>query len=178
MAINGFEVMLSGGHPNSLGNTVDIVEQVLNDHTLLRELLDCYGSPDPVVRLRVSSALKRLSQAHPEWLVPHLDELLGPVADIDQASTKWTLAILFEALKPHMTVGQSSTALDTVKRNLDQSDDWIVQNTTMQVIAGWAEDDPALREWLHPRLVSLSSSSRKSVSARARRLLLEATHRR
>jgi hypothetical protein len=171
VAINGIEVSLTGGHPNSLGNTVAVVEEVLGDPPRLRELLDCYGSPDPVVRLRVSSALKRLSQHQPQWLVPHLDELLGTVAEIDQASTQWTLAILFERLEPWMTGHQRVAALDIMKRNLDNSDDWIVQNTTMQVVAGWSRDDADLTEWLRQRLERLSESPRKSVAARARRLL-------
>ncbi|MGL4339249.1 MAG: hypothetical protein ACRCSP_02320, partial [Rhodoglobus sp.] len=58
-----------------------------------------------------------------------------------------------------------------MKRNLDSSDDWIVQNTTMQVLAGWAAVDDDLAQWLRPRLLRLASSPRKSVSARASKLL-------
>ena len=170
---NDFEIALSGGHPNSLGNTEAVVEKIIGDETLLRELMECYRSLDPVVRLRVSSVLKRISQRRPEWLVPYIDELLGPVAAIDQASTQWTLAILFKRLMHRMTLAQSAAAIAIVQRNLDESNDWIVQNTTMQVMAGWAGGDPSLAAWLHPRLDRLSSSPRKSVSNRARKLMQE-----
>jgi hypothetical protein len=62
-----FEAMLAGGHPNSLGRTVEVVDLVLADRDRLAELFQCYFSADEVVRLRVSSAMKRVTIAHPEW---------------------------------------------------------------------------------------------------------------
>ena len=58
-----FEHMLSGGHPNSLGNTVEVVEIVLSDRFLLENLYNCYLSQDEVVRLRTSNAMKRICQS-------------------------------------------------------------------------------------------------------------------
>lgn len=171
MPINEFETALSGGHPNSLGNTVAVTDQVLGSPSRLRDLLDCYRSEDAVVRLRVSSCLKRVSGAHPEWLVPYLDELLGPVAAIDQASTQWTLAILIDRLDPWMTARQRGIGQDIMTRNLLQSEDWIVQNTTMNVIAGRLGTDERLRDQVLPRIRELSASHRTSVSARARAVL-------
>ena len=169
--LNNIEVELSGGHPNSLGNTIAIVERILDDPALLDNLIDCYGSDDAVVRLRVSSALKRISGAHPQWLMPYLDRMLTTIASIDQASTQWTLAIVFDRLRGFMSAAESDAALTVMKRNLDTSDDWIVQNTTMQVLAEWARSDVSLGNWLAPRLLRLAASPRKSVAGRARKLL-------
>ncbi len=63
-----FEDTLTGGHHNSLGNTVAVAEQVNADRSLLPELIATYASDDEVVRLRVSSALKRVAWEHPEWI--------------------------------------------------------------------------------------------------------------
>ncbi len=169
--MNSIEADLTGGHPNSLGNTVAVVDRVLETPALLAELIGCYRSHDAVVRLRVSSALKRISAERPQWLVPWLDHLLGEVAAIDQASTQWTLAILFDRLQASMTPSQRRRALDVMKRNLDVTDDWIVQNTTMQVLFEWSDDDAALTSWLMPRLQEFTRSPRKSVAGRARKLL-------
>ena len=56
------EERLTGGHPNSLGETVSVAEDVLQDSSrqLFNELCRTYSSDDEVVRLRVSSALKRI----------------------------------------------------------------------------------------------------------------------
>ena len=61
--------------------------------------------------------------------------------------------------------------LTVMKRNLNVRDDWIVQNTTMQVLAKWARADVPLRNWLAPRSLRLAARPRKSVAGRARKLL-------
>ena len=75
--INSFEQELSGGHPNSLGNTVAIVEQVLNDESKFDDLYQCYFSGDEVVKLRVSNAMKRIAKANIHLLIPYIDKFLN-----------------------------------------------------------------------------------------------------
>ena len=65
-----FETMLSGGHPNSLGNTLEVVDIILNDEESLDYLFECYSSNDATVRLRVSNAFKRIFRQKPNWLPP------------------------------------------------------------------------------------------------------------
>lgn len=79
--------MLSGGLPNSLGRTLEVVEAVLADRSRLRDLYGCYFSTDEVVRLRVSSAMKRVTIEHPDWTMEFIDGLQSKVAAIDQPST-------------------------------------------------------------------------------------------
>ena len=38
--------MLKGGHPNSLGRTLEVVEIIINDREKLSELFNCYLSDD------------------------------------------------------------------------------------------------------------------------------------
>ena len=83
-----FEQMLSGRHPNSLGNTVEVVEIVLSDRALLEKLYNCYFGQDEVVRLRTSNAMKRICQSQPQWLIPYLNRFLTEVSQIQQASAQ------------------------------------------------------------------------------------------
>lgn len=166
-----FETMLTGGHPNSLGRTVDVVDLVLADRKKLADLYLCYFSKDEVVRLRVSSAMKRVTTAHPEWTMEYMDRLQSEVAAIDQASNQWTLAILFDLTKPHLSRAQEERALAIMKSNLENHDDWIVLNTTMQVLFDWSSEDETLRAWLKPQFERLILDTRKSVSSRAQKLL-------
>lgn len=164
-----FEEMLSGGHPNSLGRTVDVVERVLSDPGRFAELFACYQSDDSVVRLRTSSALKRVEAARHELLVPYIDRLIDEIGGLDQASAQWTLAHLFRRLLDDMTAGQQERAVAIVKRNLAVHDDWIVLDTSVETLAAWAEHDAARRLWLEPHLERLSADTRKSVAGRARK---------
>ena len=167
MSDESFEEMLTGGHPNSLGRTVEVVEMVLADPARLADLYACYGSDDAVVRMRVSNGIKRISRVQPELLVPYIDRLLTEIAALDQASAQWTLADLFETLAPMMSGAQRSQAEAVLKRNLANHNDWIVLNQTMKTLGAWAKDDPDLLHWLVPHLERLSGDGRKSVAKTA-----------
>ncbi|HEV7227812.1 hypothetical protein [Brevundimonas sp.] len=168
--MDDFRVMLSGGRPNSLGRTVEVVEAVLADRARLGELLDCYGSDDPLVRLRASNALKRVEAQRHDWLAPVIDRLLSEVGALDQASAQWTLAQLFGRLAADMDGDQRRAAEALLRRNLVESDDWIVLNTTIDTLAVWARTDADLRDWLRPHLQRLSRDGRKSLASRASKL--------
>lgn len=166
-----FEQMLTGGHPNSLGNTIEVVNLILGDRSRFDELYQCYFSNDEVVRLRVSNAMKRICREHPDWLVPYLDKFLDTISQINQASTRWTLAQLFLWLEAEMTAEQKQKAIAVMQKNLDTSDDWIVQNSTIETLGLWAKTDDTLKAWLLPRLENFAASSRKSVANRAKKML-------
>jgi len=166
-----FEAMLAGGHPNSLGRTIEVVDLVLANRGRFAELFQCYTSADEVVRLRVSSAMKRVTIAHPDWTMDFMDRLQDEVAGIDQASTRWTLALLFDLTRDRLSAQQRARAVEIMQDNLDTHDDWIVLNTSMKILGAWAEDDDELRRWLAPHAQRLAADSRKSVASTARKLL-------
>jgi hypothetical protein len=166
-----FETMLKGGHPNSLGRTLEVVEAVLNDPNRLPDLLACYNSSDEVVRLRTSNALKRVTIEHPEWVAPFLDHLLLEVSTINQASTQWTLAILFGKLVKFMNATQKAQAQAIMQQQVLAHMDWIVLNNAMETLGTWAKTDTDLKKWLEPQLERHSADPRKSVSGRAKKLL-------
>jgi len=168
--MQNFENRLKGGHPNSLGNTVEIVEEVLATPTHFDEFFNCYFSDDEVVRLRVSNGMKRIAKANKKLLEPYLDRFLTEIAAIDQASTQWTLAQLFLMLEKSLSDTQLNQAKSLLKNNLANHHDWIVLNTTMDTLAKWAKKDPELKTWVAPHLARLQKDSRKSVANKAKKL--------
>jgi hypothetical protein len=165
--MESFESMLTGGHPNSLGRTVEVVDLVIANQAKLRELVDCYNSDDEVVRLRVSSAIKRVEVERHEWLLPYLDELINDVGQLDQASAQWTLAQLFQRYANELTPDQHQRSLERMKRNLETHADWIVLINTMDTLSEWAATDDKLKLWLEPHISRLTNDPRKSVAGRA-----------
>lgn len=166
-----FEAMLTGGHPNSLGRTIEVVDTVFANPERLEDLYQCYFSQDEVVRLRTSNGIKRVCREQPEWLVPYIDRLTDEISKIDQASTQWTLANLFDLLEKHLSAEQKAKAQAIMQRNLANHTDWIVLNNSMQVLADWSKNDSDLTQWLLPHLERLSGDGRKSVAKRATKLL-------
>ena len=173
---SSFEERLKGGHPNSLGNTVEIVEEVLTNPVLFEQLFNCYLSEDEVVRLRVSNAMKRICKADKALLIPYIDRLIHEISRIDQASTQWTLASLFHDLKKEMTSDQKTQALEIMKHNLETHHDWIVLNTTMQTLSTWDQNDQMLRAFMIRCLKKIVQDERKSVHKKATTLLRNLEH--
>jgi len=169
--MRNFEERLKGGHPNSLGNTVEIVDEVLQENNLFSELFQCYFSTDEVVRLRTSNAMKRLCKEKKELLIPFLDRFINEISKIDQASTQWTLAQIFELLDKEMSSQQIEGAKKILQHNLNHHNDWIVLNTTMDTLGKWSKKDAILHKWILPYLERLSFDARKSVSRRAKKIL-------
>ena len=166
-----FEELLAGGHPNSLGKTVEVVEIVLASPDRFDELFSCYESSDEVVRLRTSSAMKRVEAESHDLLVPYVDRFIEEVGELDQDSAQWTLAQLFLKLEDDLSTAQRQKAVAIMKRNLQDRDDWIVLNATIETLARWASTDAELSSWLRPHLVRLANDERKSVAGRAMKKL-------
>jgi len=168
-----FIAMLTGGHPNSLGRTQEVVDLVLGDPARLDALFASMGSADPVVRMRVGDALEKVCRERPEWLVPRVERVLGELAAVDQPSVQWHVAQILDHVRGAVGPDPARRATDVLRRNLEHSTDWIVLNVTMDVLAGWAREDPALAAWLRPRLERLTGDPRRSVARRAAARLAE-----
>lgn len=168
---NEFEERLKGGHPNSLGNTVEVVEEVLSDKNRFDELFNCYYSDDEIVRLRTSSAMKRICLADQSILLPYLDKIIYDISKINQASTQWTLAILFELLEKKMSSKQILRAKEIMKNNIENHNDWIVLIQSMNTLVLWSKNDQELQKWIIPQLERLKEDKRKSVSNKAKKFL-------
>ncbi|MDE0470303.1 MAG: hypothetical protein OXH57_00025 [Ekhidna sp.] len=169
--MQNFEERLKVGHPNSLGNTVEIVDEVLAENGCFDELFNCYFSHDEVVRLRTSNAMKRICKAKKLLLIPYINQFLIDVARIDQSSTQWTLSQLFGMLENDMNDEQIAQAKKIMKNNLANHNDWIVLSQTMDTLTKWATRDSELGDWIMPYLERLITDERKSVSGRAKKML-------
>lgn len=166
-----FRAMLTGGHPNSLGRTLEVVETVLSHPDRMEELYQCYFSDDEIVRLRTSSSVKRVFHKHPEWFVEYADRLLDEISQIDQPSTKWTLAQLWLEHRARLTEGQQLRAKENLVKTLLEEDDWIALNMSMKTLERYAKNDPKLIARIADRTREIAHDERKSVSKGAMKLL-------
>ncbi|MCB0857396.1 MAG: hypothetical protein KDB57_04645 [Solirubrobacterales bacterium] len=166
-----FAEMLTGGHPNSLGRTEQVVGIVVDDRNRLDELFACLDSPDELVRMRAGDGLEKVCRERQEWFVPWADRFLAEFGRIDQPSVKWHTAQILDHLRADLTDQQRQQANDLLIHYLDESDDWIVLNTSAGILTRWAGPDPKLARSLRPRLERLTNDRRKSVARRATKSL-------
>lgn len=167
----GFQSLLSGGDPRSLGRVDEVITTVLDDPGSCRELVDCLYGEDEIVRMRAADGLEKVAATQPGIVEPFLPELLGPVARIDQPSVKWHLAQIFAEVELGEADRRRATAL--VEGYLEDSRDWIVITCSMTTLTGFAASDAELRERLVPVLRLHLDSDRKAIAKRASKMLAE-----
>ena len=166
-----FEIMLSGGHANSLGRTLEVVDIVLNHTDTLDHLFECYSSSDATVRLRVSNAFKRIFRLNPNWFPGYVDKFQSLIPTLQQPSAEWTLAQLHTEFSDLLTEEQITSAINISKEQLKNSRDWIVIIQTMNFLEKMAKEDEVLRYWLLTKLDLISKDKRKAVSKKAAEIL-------
>ena len=168
---NDFENMLGGGHPNSLGRTVEVVEIILNNKEKMSELFECYSSDDETVRLRVSSAFKRIFRQNRHWFIEYIDRFQQLIPTLKQPSAEWTLAQLHLEMEDLLSEEQIRNAIEITKLQLIESEDWIVIIQSLNFLQHIAKKDDLLKNWLIDRLTVIAKDKRKSVKKRAKTIL-------
>jgi hypothetical protein len=166
-----YQTLLSGGHPNSLGNTLQVVNEVLANQNNLQKLYNTYFSKDEVVRLRVSNAFKQVCLVQPSWVYKFCDNLINQIFPLNQASVQWTMPILFRLMSDLLTKSQQDLATSHFKHNLQNHTDWIVINTTMETLFEWSKTNKDLATWLKPVLETYMLDTHKSIASRAKKYL-------
>ncbi len=166
-----FEQMLTGGHPNSLGLTPDVVEIVLCDHNRLEELFECLGSDDEVVRMRAGDALEKVCRERSNWFEPYVNQLLTEVAAIDQPSVQWHLAQMLQHVD--LDSPQRRRAVSWLWRTFDRTNDWIVISEVLTALVFFSRTSPSVRRRLPDALRETQQDPRKAVARRATKLLGE-----
>ena len=172
-----FERFLTGGHRNSLGRTVEIVEAIEGASVSLQAqwieaLFACYHSSDELVRLRTSNAMKRLIRAQPTRFDGFAERYLDFVAHIDQDSCRWTTAQLFGEQLARCDEGQIARASEHFFTYLGTNDDWIVVNACIKTLSNMALGRIHIEARLRPMLENYTSDRRKSVANAARKGLI------
>lgn len=138
---------------------------MLADRTRLEELFACLRLEDQVLRMRAGDALEKVCRQRPEWLAPEAERILHDVGAVDQPSVQWHVAQILGHVKAWLSADQAVRATRLLQHNLVTSGDWIVLNTTMDVLTAWARGDPALAAWLAPHLERPACAGRRWPSA-------------
>ena len=171
MVTTPFHDLLSGGDPRTLRNVDLVIETVLANPTLVADLVASVQDDDEVVRMRAGDALEKVCRAQPEFVQPHVQTLLGPIAAIDQSSVRWHVAQMLGVLQ--LEEDERQRALAALRDNLDNSNDWIVLNCTLDTLATLARNDPKLIPELRGYLRRFQTSTHRSVVSQSTRLLKE-----
>jgi len=93
---------LKGGDLRSIGRVEEVVQDILNNPALFREVFDGMLSEDPRVRMRSADALEKVSSRHPKYLQPFKSRLICEISQIEQQEVRWHVAQMFSYLEVSM----------------------------------------------------------------------------
>jgi hypothetical protein len=174
---NPFVAKLSGGTRTSLGRTNAVVAEVLAAPKTFPALLACLAEADdevedspsnPILLMRASDAMEKISRQRPEWLAPHKLDFLGLAGGTDQIEVRWHMAQILPRLP--LTPRERIVAIDILFDYLkDRSS--IVKTHAMQGLADFAARDPKLKSKILPLLAELTEIGTAAMRARGRKLL-------
>ena len=158
---------LRGGDRRSIGQADQVVQEVLDDPTLLPAIVAGMSSDDPLVRMRAADVAEKVTAARPELLQAHKDPILA-AAEIDQQEVRWHVAQMLPRLK--LCEAERARAVEILLAYL-QDKSRIVKTFSMQALADLAEQDAALRPQVIEWIQGLVHTGSPAMQSRGRKLL-------
>ena len=159
---------LEGGDRCSLGNSDQVVEEVLIDPSLFEPLFYGMLSDGPVVRMRSADAIEKITAQHPEHLQPYKEKLIKQVARIDQQEVRWHVAQMLPRLD--LDREERATAVKILLGYLDDESK-IVKTFSLQALADFAERNASLRDQVIELLEESTRTGSPAVRSRGQKLL-------
>jgi hypothetical protein len=129
---------LQGGDLRSKGRSDEVVKEVFDNPRLFGLVVDGMIYDDPVVRMRASDALEKITKKRPEFLAPHKSRLIIMVSQIDQQEVRWHMALILPRLQ--LTEQEREKVFEILLSYLEDKSK-IVKTFAMQGLADIAEQD-------------------------------------
>lgn len=165
-----YEERLEGGKAFSLGNTVEIVNEVIEKPNAFSDYLTLFSSENSQVVMRASNGLKRIFEDGTLSFEQHKENVIELLKDSPHDSARWTLVQLLKKYKNSLDEQELEEAFSIARRFTLESEEWITLAQSMDLLvklkSHLGED-----EELVSRAVQLSGDDRKTVSKKAKNLL-------
>ncbi len=164
-----FSRWLSGGDLRSDGRAPEIAEIVLQDRSLLEDLLGCLDSDDAVVRGRAADAVERVARLNPGWLLGEMPRLLSLARSDPVPMVRWHMAMILGYLAVYP---EWADALAEVLLELLQDDSVFVRSWAIVsacILARWYperadEITDQITHLQHDKSIAVRSKVRKALS--------------
>jgi hypothetical protein len=140
---------LRGDDLRSIGKADEVVQDILNDPSLFKEVFEGMLNKDPVIRMRSADAIEKVSVKHPEYLQPFKSKLINQIPKIEQQEVRWHVAQMFSYIKTNKT--ERGKIIKILLSYIETDESKIVKTFSMQTLADLAEKD----EQIKPKIINL-----------------------
>lgn len=159
---------LSGGDRRSMGDSLEVAADVLANPKLFPELFKGMLSDDPIIRMRASDAVEKVTVHNPILLKPLKKKLLTQVALIDQQEIRWHAAQLFSRVE---WTRPERTRIIAILQDYLKDKSSIVRTFAMQALGDIAMKDAKLRKQIVTQLKELTEQGSPAMKARGKKIL-------
>ncbi len=159
---------LSGGDRRSIGESNRAVSAVLESPELISVLFQGVETDDPVLRMRCTDAIEKVTTTHPELLVPFKNAILNRLSKIEQHEVRWHIAPSLTRLT--LTEAEETTVLNLLLSYTNDRSS-IVKTMAMQALTDIALRSPRLLPEIKQHIKELSAIGTPAMKARSKKLL-------
>ena len=160
---------LKGRDLRSIGRADEVVQDILKDPQLFPEVFEGMFSNDPVIRMRSSDAIEKVSREHPEYLQTFKNRLIDKISKIEQNEVRWHVAQMFSYLEVNE---QAKNQIIHILYNwIDSDKSKIVKVNSMQTITDFAEKDNQLKVEVIHKLEEIMKTGSPAMISRSKKLL-------
>ena len=167
--MNSIEKLLMIGDMRTTGKSEEVVELVLSNPQLFKDVINAILVDDPGIRMRASDVAEKITRTHPEWLQPYKKLFLEVISTIDQKEVRWHTAQMLNRMQ--YTKIERQKVFDLLITFLkDRSS--IVKTFTMQALADMAIQNRNYLNQVQRLLYKLTKEGSPAMQARGKKLLL------
>jgi len=160
---------LKGGDLRSIGKADEVVQDILKNPLLFKEVFEGMVDDDPVIRMRSADAIEKVSAKHPEYLQPFKNRLINEASKIQQQEVRWHVAQMFSYIK--ISNKERNKIMEILLSYIDKDKSKIVKTFSMQTLADYAAEDVAVRTQVIKEIEKMVKAGSPAVVNRGRKLL-------
>jgi len=140
---------LRGVDLRSIGKADEVVQDILNDPSLFKEVFEGMLNKDPVIRMRSADAIEKVSAKRPEYLRPFKSKLINQISKIEQQEVRWHVAQMFSYIETSKI--ERNKIIKILLSYIETDESKIVKTFSMQTLVDLAEKD----EQIKPKIINL-----------------------
>ena len=140
---------LRGDDLRSIGKADEVVQDILNDPSLFKEVFEGMLNKDSVIRMRSADAIEKVSAKRPEYLRPFKSKLINQISKIEQQEVRWHVAQMFSYIETSKI--ERNKIIKILLSYIETDESKIVKTFSMQTLVDLAEKD----EQIKPKIINL-----------------------
>ena len=166
-----FELELSKGKQNSLGETLKVVDFIKKNPKKVEHLFQCFYSENSLVAMRAMNGAKRIIKDDKKVFLKNKDRFLNQFSNSKHNVVKLGLITIYFDFLNHFEEKEVSKIKTIVLNWTKNSSDWMILAQGMKLLEKLSKSDKSLKLKLIEVAKRLKNDERKVVRTKAQKIL-------